>query len=53
MSLLTRIRWFHLTRFMGAIVFLDQALIHTHGDDRGMIIVAACGLMGIDKVARD
>lgn len=47
-----KVRWFHFTRALGAIAFVNELLIDTASDDRATIILAACGLMGLDSVAR-
>lgn len=46
------LRWYWLTRSVGLIVFMNEVFIDKHSPDRTTIIIAACGLMGLDKVAR-
>jgi len=44
-------RWYWATRGVGAFAALYE-LVLDHGTERGVIIMAAFGLMGIDWVAR-
>lgn len=46
-----KLYWYHVTRGLGAAAFAYGLLIDST-DDRTAIIVAAAGLMGLDKVAR-
>lgn len=43
--------WYYVTRALGAAAFCYAILVDAT-DDRTAIIVAAAGLMGLDKVAR-
>lgn len=47
-----KVQWFHFTRALGAIAFLNELLLDTASDARATIMLAACGLMGYDSVAR-
>lgn len=49
---LTKLRWYYLTRGAGLVVFLNEVFLDKTATDRATIIIAACGLMGLDKVAR-
>ncbi len=49
---LTQLRWYYFTRGLGAVAFLYELVGDVHSTDRATIIIAACGLMGLDKVAR-
>lgn len=46
------LRWYWFTRAAGLVVFLNEVFVDKHSPDRTTIIIAACGLMGLDKVAR-
>lgn len=48
---MNRLRWFHATRFFGAMGFIYGLFLDKSGD-RATIIIASIGLMGYDKVAR-
>lgn len=45
------LRWFHLTRALGVLVFLYGVFVD-HSPERGTIILTGAGLAGFDKVAR-
>lgn len=49
---LKSLKWYWFTRGAGLVVFLNEVFIDKHSVDRTTIIIAACGLMGLDKVAR-
>lgn len=49
---LSKLRWFWFTRAAGLVVFMNEVFLDKHSADRTTIIIAACGLMGLDKVAR-
>lgn len=51
MTFFKKLRWFWFTRAAGLIVFLYEVALD-RSVDRATIIIAACGLMGLDKVAR-
>jgi hypothetical protein len=51
-ELLTTLRWYWFTRAAGLVVFMNEVFLDKHSADRTTIIIAACGLMGLDKVAR-
>ena len=48
---LITIRWWHITRAVGVIVFLYGVFLD-HSPERGTIILTGAGLAGFDKVAR-
>ncbi len=50
--LLQNVKWFWFTRGAGLVVFLFEVGFDKSSTDRATIILAACGLMGLDKVAR-
>lgn len=52
MKTLGPIRWYWFTRAAGLVVFLNEVFLDKASSDRATIIIAACGLMGLDKVAR-
>lgn len=43
--------WYYATRFMGALILLYGVFLDS-SEERGTIILAGAGLLGIDKVAR-
>lgn len=45
------IRWFHITRAIGVLVFLYGVFLD-NSPERGTIILTGAGLAGFDKVAR-
>lgn len=45
------IRWFHVTRALGFLVFFYGLLVD-HSPERGTIILIGAGMAGYDKVAR-
>lgn len=49
---LKQVRWYWFTRGAGLVVFLNEVFLDKHAGDRATIIIAACGLLGLDKVAR-
>ena len=49
---LHRLRWYHFTRVMGAIVLFYELFFDKTSPDRGTIIIAAIGLAGYELVAR-
>lgn len=51
-SLLGKLRWYWITRGVGLAVFMNEVFLDKGSTDRATIIIAACGLMGLDKVAR-
>jgi hypothetical protein len=51
-ALLAKLRWYYLTRGAGLAVLLNEVFLDKGSTDRATIIIAACGLMGLDKVAR-
>lgn len=52
MTSLAKLRWYWFTRGAGLVVFLNEVFLDKTAADRATIIIAACGLMGLDKVAR-
>lgn len=46
-------RWYWLTRSLGLVTFLNELFIDVHSADRSAIMIAAAGLMGLDRVARE
>lgn len=49
---LSNVRWYWFTRGAGLVVFLNEVFLDKGASDRATIIIAACGLLGLDKVAR-
>lgn len=45
------LRWWHVTRAVGVVVFLYGVFLD-HSPERGTIILTGAGLAGFDKVAR-
>lgn len=52
MTPLSNLKWYWFTRGAGLLVFLNEVFVDKTATDRATIIIAACGLMGLDKVAR-
>jgi hypothetical protein len=48
---MVEIKWFHVTRAIGVLVFLYGVFLDTSGE-RGTIILTGAGLAGFDKVAK-
>lgn len=48
---MVEIKWFHVTRAVGVLVFLYGVFVD-HSPERGTIILTGAGLAGFDKVAR-
>lgn len=44
--------WYYVTRGLGALLLM-YGVFSDHTTDRGTIILAGTGLLGLDKVARD
>lgn len=51
-ALVAKLHWYWATRGVGLAVFLYEVGFDKGASDRATIIIAACGLMGLDKVAR-
>ncbi len=50
-ALATLVPWFYITRLLGVVILLF-GVFADHTAERGTIILAGAGLLGIDKVAR-
>ncbi len=48
---MVEIRWYHVTRALGVLVFLYGVFVDD-SPERGTIILTGAGLAGFDKVAR-
>lgn len=51
MPSLFALRWYYMTRLLGTVILLYGVFGDSSGD-RGTIIIAGAGLLGVDKVAR-
>lgn len=47
----SKIRWYHISRAIGAFAAVYE-LLFDHTTDRGTVILAAFGLMGLEFVTR-
>lgn len=47
----SNLKWYYITRLLGALCFLYGLLVD-HTPDRATLILTGAGLMGLDKVAR-
>jgi hypothetical protein len=52
MTQIAKFKWYWATRTAGLVVFLYEVFFDKGNPDRGTVIIAACGVMGFDKVAR-
>ena len=52
MTFLSKLRWYYYTRGFGALAAAYELLDDLGSTDRATIFLAACGLMGVDTVAR-
>lgn len=52
MNGLKNLKWYWITRALGAVVFLNEVFIDVAAKDRATIALAAAALMGVDKVVR-
>jgi hypothetical protein len=50
---MSKFKWFYITRTIGAIMILYELLGWGGSTERGTIILAGCGLLGFDYVARN
>lgn len=48
---MVEIKWFHITRALGVLVFMYGVFVDD-SPERGTIILTGAGLAGFDKVAR-
>ncbi len=47
-----RLHWYYVTRGIGATMVLYELFSKASSPERGTIILAGCGIMGFDYVAR-
>lgn len=51
MPTLSALHWYYVTRLLGTVILL-YGVFGDNSGDRGTIIIAGAGLLGVDKVAR-
>jgi len=47
-----KIKWYYVTRLLGLTMVLYELFSSAGSPERGTIILAGCGIMGFDYVAR-
>ena len=49
---LSKIKWYYITRLIGTIMVFYELFGSANSPERGTIILAGCGILGFDYVAR-